>query len=156
MDAWLGGAAEQLMGQIASAKIPLSRMISPQLYWVKMCIRDSHRGGFVNTCQTVSLRKYGGGCGNHECRRDDEMCIRDRSHTDMAKAIGPSIASTTRKNVRMVSITCLLYTSTFGSACFWESFRYPKVDMDRHCRRAWQAEDVYKRQPVIRICNSYI
>ncbi len=26
--------AEQLMGQIASAKIPLSRMISPQLYWV--------------------------------------------------------------------------------------------------------------------------
>lgn len=34
MDAWLGGAAEQLQGQIASAKIPLSRMISPQLYWV--------------------------------------------------------------------------------------------------------------------------
>ena len=34
MDAWLGGAAEQLAGQIASAKIPLSRMISPQLYWV--------------------------------------------------------------------------------------------------------------------------
>ena len=41
MDAWLGGAAEQLMGQIASAKIPLSRMISPQLYWV---------------CRTVSSR----------------------------------------------------------------------------------------------------
>ena len=34
MDAWLGGAAEQLQGQIASAKIPLSRMIPPQLYWV--------------------------------------------------------------------------------------------------------------------------
>lgn len=34
MDAWQGGAADQLMGQIASAKIPLSRMISPQLYWV--------------------------------------------------------------------------------------------------------------------------
>lgn len=34
VDAWKGGAAEQLMGQIASAKIPLSRMISPQLYWV--------------------------------------------------------------------------------------------------------------------------
>lgn len=34
MDAWLGGAQEQLQGQIASAKIPLSRMISPQLYWV--------------------------------------------------------------------------------------------------------------------------
>ena len=34
MDAWLGGAAEQLQGQIASAKIPLSRLISPQLYWV--------------------------------------------------------------------------------------------------------------------------
>ena len=34
IDAWQGGAAEQLMGQIASAKIPLSRMISPQLYWV--------------------------------------------------------------------------------------------------------------------------
>jgi phospholipase/lecithinase/hemolysin len=34
MDAWEGGAADQLQGQIASAKIPLSRMISPQLYWV--------------------------------------------------------------------------------------------------------------------------
>ena len=29
-----GGAQDQLQGQIASAKIPLSRMISPQLYWV--------------------------------------------------------------------------------------------------------------------------
>lgn len=34
MDAWQDGAMEQLAGQIASAKIPLSRMISPQLYWV--------------------------------------------------------------------------------------------------------------------------
>ena len=34
MDAWQSGAMEQLAGQIASAKIPLSRMISPQLYWV--------------------------------------------------------------------------------------------------------------------------
>ena len=34
MDAWKSGAADQLQGQIASAKIPLSRMISPQLYWV--------------------------------------------------------------------------------------------------------------------------
>ena len=34
MDAWKGGAQDQLQGQIASAKIPLSRMISPQLYWV--------------------------------------------------------------------------------------------------------------------------
>ena len=34
MDAWKGGAMEQLAGQIASAKIPLSRMISPALYWV--------------------------------------------------------------------------------------------------------------------------
>lgn len=34
MDAWKSGAQEQLQGQIASAKIPLSRMISPQLYWV--------------------------------------------------------------------------------------------------------------------------
>lgn len=34
MDAWEGGAQDQLQGQIASAKIPLSRMISPQLYWV--------------------------------------------------------------------------------------------------------------------------
>ena len=34
MDAWQGGAQDQLKGQIASAKIPLSRMISPQLYWV--------------------------------------------------------------------------------------------------------------------------
>lgn len=29
-----GGAQEQLQGQIASAKIPLSRIISPALYWV--------------------------------------------------------------------------------------------------------------------------
>ncbi len=34
MDAWQGGAQDQLQGQIASAKIPLSRMISPALYWV--------------------------------------------------------------------------------------------------------------------------
>ena len=34
MDAWEGGAQDQLKGQIASAKIPLSRMISPALYWV--------------------------------------------------------------------------------------------------------------------------
>lgn len=34
MDAWKGNAQDQLMGQIASAKIPLTRMISPQLYWV--------------------------------------------------------------------------------------------------------------------------
>lgn len=33
-DAWEGGAQDQLQGQIASAKIPLSRMISPALYWV--------------------------------------------------------------------------------------------------------------------------
>ena len=34
MDAWEGGAQDQLQGQIASAKIPLSRMIAPALYWV--------------------------------------------------------------------------------------------------------------------------
>ena len=34
VDAWQGGAQEQLQGQIASAKIPLSRIISPTLYWV--------------------------------------------------------------------------------------------------------------------------
>ena len=34
MDAWEGGAQDQLQGQIVSAKIPLSRMISPALYWV--------------------------------------------------------------------------------------------------------------------------
>jgi len=34
MDAWEGGAQDQLQGQIASAKILLSRMISPALYWV--------------------------------------------------------------------------------------------------------------------------
>ncbi len=34
LDAWQGGAQDQLQGQLASAKIPLSRMISPQLYWV--------------------------------------------------------------------------------------------------------------------------
>ena len=34
VDAWESNAQEQLQGQIASAKIPLSRMISPALYWV--------------------------------------------------------------------------------------------------------------------------
>ena len=34
MDAWKGNAQDLLQGQIASAKIPLTRMISPQLYWV--------------------------------------------------------------------------------------------------------------------------
>lgn len=34
IDAWEGGAQDQLQGQLASAKIPLSRLISPQLYWV--------------------------------------------------------------------------------------------------------------------------
>ena len=34
MDAWESTAQDQLQGQIASAKIPLSRMISPALYWV--------------------------------------------------------------------------------------------------------------------------
>ena len=34
IDAWKGGAQDQLQGQIASAKIPLSRIISPTLYWV--------------------------------------------------------------------------------------------------------------------------
>ena len=34
MDAWEGGAQDQLQGQIASAKIPLSRMISSALCWV--------------------------------------------------------------------------------------------------------------------------
>ena len=34
LDAWEGGAQDQLQGQITSAKIPLSRMISPALYWV--------------------------------------------------------------------------------------------------------------------------
>lgn len=34
MDTWEGGAQDQLQGQIASAKILPSRMISPALYWV--------------------------------------------------------------------------------------------------------------------------
>ena len=34
MDAWKSNAMEQLQGQIASAKIPLSRLISPSLYWI--------------------------------------------------------------------------------------------------------------------------
>lgn len=34
MDAWESNAQDQLQGQIASAKIPLSRLISPALYWV--------------------------------------------------------------------------------------------------------------------------
>lgn len=33
-DAFQGGAQDQLQGQLASAKIPLARMISPALYWV--------------------------------------------------------------------------------------------------------------------------
>ncbi|MGL4364630.1 MAG: conjugal transfer protein MobC [Bacteroidales bacterium] len=34
MDAWEGGAQDQLQGQISSAKIPLARIISKELYWV--------------------------------------------------------------------------------------------------------------------------
>lgn len=34
MNAWQGNAQDQLQGQLASAQIPLSRMSSPQLYWV--------------------------------------------------------------------------------------------------------------------------
>lgn len=34
MDAWQGGAQDQLQGQIASVKIPLSRLISKNLYWI--------------------------------------------------------------------------------------------------------------------------
>ena len=34
VDAWKSTAQDQLQGQVASVKIPLSRMISPQLYWV--------------------------------------------------------------------------------------------------------------------------
>lgn len=34
LDAWQGGASEQLQGQIASAKIPLSRLTSPRIYWI--------------------------------------------------------------------------------------------------------------------------
>ena len=33
MNAWQGGAQDQLQGQIASAQIPLSRISSPGLYW---------------------------------------------------------------------------------------------------------------------------
>lgn len=34
INAWKGGAQDQLQGQLASAQIPLSRMSSPELYWV--------------------------------------------------------------------------------------------------------------------------
>ena len=34
MEAWEGGAQDQLQGQIASVRISLSRISSPQLYWV--------------------------------------------------------------------------------------------------------------------------
>ena len=34
MDAWESNAQDQLQGQLASAKIPLSRIISPALFWV--------------------------------------------------------------------------------------------------------------------------
>lgn len=33
-EAWEGGAQDQLQGQIASVRIPLSRISSPELYWV--------------------------------------------------------------------------------------------------------------------------
>src|SRR5574344_979676 len=52
MDAWQGGAMEQLQGQIASAKIPLSRMISPQLYWV---MSDSEFTLDINNPRIVKL-----------------------------------------------------------------------------------------------------
>ena len=42
VDAWESDAQEQLQGQIASAKIPLSRMISPALYWVMTGDRFFH------------------------------------------------------------------------------------------------------------------
>ena len=53
MDAWLGGAQEQLQGQIASAKIPLSRMISPQLYWVMSAVER-----LLNWVQTSFVYEY--------------------------------------------------------------------------------------------------
>lgn len=34
VDAWKAGAADQIQGQIASAKIPLARISSPALYWI--------------------------------------------------------------------------------------------------------------------------
>ena len=34
VDAWKSNEQDQLQGQVASVIIPLSRMISPQLYWV--------------------------------------------------------------------------------------------------------------------------
>ena len=39
----LYSAVEQLQGQIASAKIPLSRMISPALYWVMTAFHARHQ-----------------------------------------------------------------------------------------------------------------
>lgn len=41
MEAWEGGAQDQLQGQIASVRIPLSRISSPQLYWI-MTGNDFH------------------------------------------------------------------------------------------------------------------
>lgn len=38
-ETWEGGAQDQLQGQIASVRIPLSRISSPQLYWI-MCGND--------------------------------------------------------------------------------------------------------------------
>jgi hypothetical protein len=34
LNAYEGGAMEQLQGQIASAQIPIARMVSPEIYWV--------------------------------------------------------------------------------------------------------------------------
>ena len=36
-------------------------------------IGTHHRGGFVDARDAVSLREGGGGCGDDECRRDDEL-----------------------------------------------------------------------------------
>ena len=67
MDAWLGGAAEQLQGQIASAEIPLSRMISPQLYWgmsdSEFRPYEGNGAGELQAHQGGSEADYSGGTG---------------------------------------------------------------------------------------------
>lgn len=75
VDAWKGGAAEQLQGQIASAKIPLSRLISPQLYWVmsgsdfNLCINNPQEPKVLcigNNPDRISI--YGAALGLYNSR----------------------------------------------------------------------------------------
>lgn len=84
MDAWKGNAQDQLQGQIASAKIPLTRMISPQLYWV-MTGNDFH---------WISTIRKSPNCSAWATIRTGRTFIRQRS--DYIIPVSSSLS--TRKN----------------------------------------------------------